>query len=101
MNRKDAARQAVRTSLIHQIAKMGHPEEFGALIADSLGTEKAMGRMRAYLYKAGQQTAEQIADEMLAILDDRNRWIEKKKNEYYNQKYNQMRHTVLGMDEDE
>lgn len=101
MNKKEASRQAARTSLIHQIGKMGHPMEFGALIADSLGTEKSMRRMSAYLNRAGRQTAEQIADEMLAILDQRSRWIEKKKNEYYNQKYNEMRYTVLGMDEDD
>ena len=79
---------------------MGHPEVFAALIADSLGTEKTMSRMISYLGKTGTQSAEQIADEMLAITADRDRWVEKKKNEYYNQKYNEMRYTVLGMDEE-
>ena len=80
---------------------MGHPEEFAVLIADSLGTEKTMRRMISCLEKTGRQPAEQIADEMLAITAERDRWIEKKKNESYNRKYNEMRYTVLGLDEED
>ena len=101
MDRKTKDRLAIREQLIRQITRMGHPEEFGRMIADSLGTEKTMRRLSSNLTKTGYQSAEQIADEMLAILSDRERWIEKKKNEYYNRKYNQMRYTVLGMDDED
>ena len=94
-------REKIRGELIRQIYRLGHPTEFGALIADSLGTEKTMERMSAYLARTGSQSAEQIADEMLAIISDRDRWVEKKKNEYYNQKYSQMRFSVLGMEEEQ
>ena len=100
MEQKKEERERVRNQLIRRICQMGHPEAFAALIADSLGTEKTMSRMISYLGKTGTQSAEQIADEMLAITADRDRWVEKKKNEYYNQKYNEMRYTVLGMDEE-
>ena len=33
--------------------------------------------------------ATEIADEMLAICDDRDHWREKKESEFYQQKYNQ------------
>ena len=101
MDQKSKDRLAVREQLIRQISRMGHPKEFGAMIADCLGTEKTMRRLSRNLTKTGNQSAEQIADEMLAILSDRDRWIEKKKNEYYNRKYNQMRYTVLGMDDED
>ncbi len=100
MNQKTKDRLAIREQLVLQISQMGHPREFGELIADSLGTEKTMRRLSMNLTKTGYQPAEQIADEMLAIVSDRDRWVEKKKNEYYNRKYNQMRYTVLGSDDE-
>lgn len=100
MNQKTKERLAIRGQLIRQISQMGHPEEFGILIADSLGTEKTMRRLSSCLTKTGYQTPEQIADEMLAIVADRERWVEKKKNEYYNRKYHQLRYTVLGSDDE-
>ena len=101
MDQKTKDRLAVRERLIRQITRMGHPKEFGELIADSLGTERTMQRLSVNLTKTGFQSAEQIADEMLAIVADRDRWVGKKKNEYYNRKYNQMRYTVLGLDDEE
>ena len=44
--------------------------------------------------------AEEIADEMLAIMEDRNRWIQKKEAEYYNAKYNEMLYNGLGVEDD-
>ncbi len=89
-----------REELIRTIVRMGHPEEFGAMIADSLRTEKWMSRMIGYLRNARPKTAEEIADEMLAILDDRDRWRKKKEAEYYNQKYNELLYFGLGTDDE-
>ncbi|MGI5989633.1 MAG: hypothetical protein ACOX78_05160 [Lachnospiraceae bacterium] len=67
---------------------MGYPAEFAAVLAANLRTEKAMGRMCGYLKNAHPRSAEEIADEMMAILSDRDAWIEKKSAQYYNAKYN-------------
>lgn len=80
----------IREELVKTIVKMGHPEEFGVLIADSLRTEKTMTRMIGYLHAARPKSAEEIADEMLAILSDRDRWVQKKEAKYYNRKYNEL-----------
>ncbi len=45
--------------------------------------------MNAYLHEAGPGSAEEIADEMLAIMSDRERWIQKKEAERANAAYNE------------
>ena len=76
--------------LLQAVTRKGYPEEFGKAIAKNLGSEKMMSRMTAYLYSANPRSAEEIADEMLAIMSDRERWIQKKETEYYNSRYNEM-----------
>ena len=94
-----------RTRIYHELIKaivsMGYPEEFGRLVADNLRTEKTMTRMLGYLRQARPASAEEIADEMLAIMDDRTRWIQKKEAEYYNRKYNEMLYYGLDGNEDD
>lgn len=87
--------------LINKIVRMGYPKEFGYMVAKNLGTPKTLSRMIGYLGHAKPRSAEEIADEMLAIMDDRNRWIQKKEAEYYNQKYNEMLYYGLGTEEEE
>ena len=58
-------------------------------VADNLRTEKPMSRMIGYLLSAGPRSEEEIVDEMLAIMSDRDRWVQKKEAEYANQKYNE------------
>ncbi|MDD7408422.1 MAG: hypothetical protein PUG95_01565, partial [Firmicutes bacterium] len=87
--------------LIRTIMDMGYPEEFGKMIASSLGSENTMNRMINYLIKAKPETPEEIADEMLAIDSDRNRWKEKKQSEEAAQRYYQLRRNGFEtMDED-
>jgi len=74
--------------LVRTIAGMGYPEEFGKVIADSLRSEKLLRRMRSYLLYAKPRSAEEIADEMLAIRDEADRWAEKKDAAFYNMQYN-------------
>ena len=83
-------RARLRRELIETIVHMGYPEEFGAAVADNLRTEKTMSRMIGYLNQANPRSANEIADEMLAIMEDRERWIRKKTAEYYNSKYNEL-----------
>lgn len=74
--------------LIRAIVSLGHSTEFGEQIARNLGSERAMQRMIGYLHHARPRSAEEIADEMLSIMDDVNRWKQKKETEYYNERYN-------------
>lgn len=50
----------------------GYPPEFAMLIAKELTTEFTAGRMIGYLTR-GDHSLEDVADEMLAILSDRDR----------------------------
>jgi hypothetical protein len=94
-------RERITEELIKQLVKMGYPAEFGAAIAKNLRTEKTMSRMIRYLRNANPRSAEEIADEMLAIMEDRDRWVQKKEAEYYNAKYNEMLYNGLGVEDEE
>ena len=83
-------REQIYRDLVQTLVRMGYPKEFGAVIADNLRTEKTMSRMIGYLKQASPGSADEIADEMLAIMEDRERWIQKKTAEYYNSKYNEL-----------
>ncbi len=77
-------KEAARAELIAAIEELGYPGEFGEVIAAELGGEKSMRRMTAYLRGANPQSPEEIADEMLAIVEQRRRWVEQKVSEHAN-----------------
>jgi hypothetical protein len=56
--------------------------------------------MIGYLRHARPRSAEEIADEMLAIMEDRERWIQKKSAQFYNSKYNEILYYGLGDEEE-
>ena len=91
--------KAAYNELVKSLVRMGYPEEFGRAIAKNLGSEKPMRRMTAYLYQAKPRSAEEIADEMLAIMSDRDRWIKKKEAEQANARYNQLLYEGLDVEE--
>ena len=95
MSAHESWKEAYR-ELVDTIVKMGYPEDFGKLIAKNLGSEKTMRRMTAYLRNAKPRSAEEIADEMLAIMSDRERWIQKKEAEQANARYNELLYYGLG-----
>lgn len=78
-----------KEKLISVVKSFGFPEELGALAADTLKSEKAINRMIAYILEFKPNRAEDIADEMLAIQADMQKWKDKKIAEYYNEKYNE------------
>ena len=82
-------RERKKRELIDILVRMGFSAELGEAIAANLRTEKPMNRMIGYLLSAQPRTEEDIVDEMLAIMSDRDTWIRKKEAEYYNQKYNE------------
>ena len=94
-------RGRISQELVNIVVRMGYPKEFGIAIANNLRTEKTMSRMIGYLRNAKPQSAEEIADEMLAIMEDRERWTKKKEAEYYNAKYNEMLYFGLGTEDEE
>lgn len=79
----------MKRELIDILVRMGFSAELGEAIAANLRTEKPMNRMIGYLLSAQPRTEEDIVDEMLAIMSDRDTWIRKKEAEFYNQKYNE------------
>lgn len=79
-----------RATLIKIMVRYGYPQEYGIELANTLKTEKAMTRMISYLLHGKPKRIEDIADEMVAILEEHHRWMEKKKAEYANQKYNEL-----------
>lgn len=81
--------------LIEAVKEKGYPEQLGKDIAKNLGSEKTMSRMISYLHMADPHSAEEIVDEMLAIMEDRERWVSKKEAEYYNSKYNELLNGLL------
>ena len=92
--------KAAYRDLIETIVRMGYPEELGKAVAKNLGSEKTMRRMMAYLHSAKPRSAEEIVDEMLAIMSDRERWIRKKEAEKANARYNELLYYGLGENED-
>ena len=79
-----------KEKLISILEKKGYPAEFGETIADILKSEKAINRMIAYVLEFTPTKPEDIADEMLAIQADIEKWKQKKTAEYYNGKYNEL-----------
>ena len=81
-----------RTEVSMQLYKLmlerGYPEEFCDIITKNLNTDFAAQRMIGYLYHYDHPPVEEIADEMISILSDRNQIMEKKELEEVNARWN-------------
>ena len=77
-------REMAREQLIRAIEELGYPGEFGDVLASELGGEQSMRRMTQYLRGAQPHPPEEIADELLAILQVRNSWVQQKVSERAN-----------------
>ena len=65
-----------------ELLKKGFPEELCTEIAyKHMNTDYTAGRMLGYLYRISDPSVEMVVDEMLAILEDRKRFIRKHENE--------------------
>lgn len=67
----------------------GYPEEFCDQVTRNLNTDWTAQRMIGYLSHYKKLPMEEVADEMLAILSDRNRIMQKKNLESTNEKWNE------------
>jgi len=92
-------RKELKEKLVQAVVSLGFPAEFGVLIGEELGTEKTLRRMLGYLRQAKPARMEDVADEMIAILEERQRWIDKKIYEHNNIKMNEL--MLKGIDEEE
>lgn len=76
--------------LYHILMDRGYPEPFCEQVTRNLNTDFTAGRMIGYLaHYSRKLPMEEIADEMLAILDDRNRIMQKKEMENVNRAWNE------------
>lgn len=85
--------------LYEMMLEMGYPEAFCKVVSGELRSDLAQIRMMGYLSQYSQASQEQVADEMLAILSDRDAWIKKKQMENNQQKWN--RFLAEGFDDGE
>ena len=85
--------------LYHIMTERGYPEEFCDVITRNLNTDFTASRMIGYLCHYSDLPPEEIADEMLAILSDRNRIMQKKELESNNAEWNRI--LMEGLDTDD
>ena len=65
--------------LYHVLKEKGYPEDFCREIAyRQMNTDYTATRMLGYLYRISSPRPEDVVDEMLAILSDRNAIMQKK-----------------------
>lgn len=76
--------------LYELMLRKGYPEDFAALIAREMRTDFTAGRMIGYISKSEVLPLEDVADEMLAILSDRDRITQKHILEHAQAKINEM-----------
>ena len=83
-------RSEMSMELYDMMLDRGYPEEFCDLITKNLNTDFTAGRMMGYLSHYQELPLEEIVDEMLSILSDRNRIMQKKEMEATNARWNEM-----------
>jgi len=87
--------------LYDELVDRGYETRFAELISRNLNTDWTAQRMLGYLSYYPTLPEEEVVDEMLAILSDRNRIMQKKEMEATNAKWNEiMMSGVLGDDKE-
>lgn len=74
--------------LYHVMIEKGYPDEFCLQVTQNLNTDWTARRMMGYLSHYKKLPLEEVVDEMLSILSDRNRIMQKKDLEDINSKWN-------------
>ena len=75
--------KARNDELYRALKEKDYPDDFCREIANNqLSTDNTATRMLGYLYRTSNPRAEDVVDEMLAILSDRNAIIQKKELEH-------------------
>ena len=94
-------RSEMSMELYEMMLDRGYPEEFCDLISKNLNTDFTAGRMMGNLSHYQELPLEEIVDEMLSILADRNRIMQKKQLESNNAEWNRFLEEGFGLDEDD
>lgn len=89
MTVKDNAYEDAYGDLLAAVADVGYPRELATVLADGLRGPRSMRRMAAYLRAARPHSMEEIADEMLAIVEQRDTWVRKKVSERAQASFNE------------
>lgn len=76
--------------LYHLMLKRGYPEPFCDEVTRNLNTDWTAQRMIGYLSHYEKLRLEDVADEVLSILSDRNHIMAKKSTEEANARWNEM-----------
>lgn len=92
-------RTEISMKLYRELIERGYPEEFSEEITKNLNTDWTANRMLGYLSHYRKLPMEEVVDEMLAILADRNRIMAKKDMEATNVKWNNMMQNGFPFDE--
>lgn len=71
-------RTEMSLQVIQQLVSMGFPAAFAQLVGEQMNTDFTARQMLGYLRDARPRTMEAVADEMLGILEMRDRFIERK-----------------------
>lgn len=82
-------RSPLSLELYNELENRGYPEEFCEAISFELNTDYTARRMLGYLNHFGVLKMEDVVDEMLGILSDRETYIKKKILEHDNAKWNE------------
>ncbi len=93
-------RTAKSMELYGMMLKRGYPEVFCEQITLNLYTDWTAQRMIGYLSHYKSLPMEEVADEMLAILNDRSRIMQKKELEAANARWNELTRYGFPGDED-
>ena len=70
--------------------RKGYPEDFSRLVSGELKTDFTAGRMIGYIGRSSKPPLEEVADEMMAILAERDRIRDKHISEHAQSKINIM-----------
>ena len=85
-------------ALYRLMVRTGYPSDFASLVSREMRTEYLARRMILYVNKAGLIPPEEFADEMLAIIEERDRLSGKQRAEEAQRKINEMYEYGLNTD---
>lgn len=81
---EQAERDELARAVVREIERCGFPREFGYVVTRELGGPWSLTRMLGYLRGVRPTSADDIADELLAILADRDRIVRQQQAEQSN-----------------
>lgn len=94
-------RTEISMELYQKLLDRGYPEQFCDLITKNLNTDWTAQRMIGYLSHYPELPMAEVVDEMLSILSDRARIMEKKELESVNEKWNEFLNEQKHREDDE